>query len=199
MAETTIDLLRHGALSGGVRYRGTTEAELTSAGRAAMDAVWNKLAESIDVILCSPLGRCRIPAMEWSAGSGVCCEVVDDFREMHYGEWEGLSPDEIEHRFPGMLARWRVNPAGMSIPGAESVEAFSARVVAAWDAMLETHAGRRLLLVGHSGTLRMILAHVLGAPLSATRRFAVPYAAWSRIHESGCGGLITYLNRGLDA
>jgi alpha-ribazole phosphatase len=199
MTPTTVDLLRHGELSGGIRYRGTTEAELTHAGRQAMDAVWTRLSSQVDAIICSPLGRCRGPAEAWSAQSGVPCEVVDDFREMHYGAWEGLTPDEIRRRFPGMLARWQVDPAGVCIPGAESIVSFSGRVVAAWDAMLHRHAGRRTLLVGHSGTLRMILAHILGAPLSATRRFMVPYAAWSRVRESECGCLITYLNRHLDA
>lgn len=199
MAGATIDLLRHGELSGGVRYRGTTEAELTPAGRAAMDAVWAELVGSVDVILSSPLGRCHGPAEAWSAQSGAPCEIVDDFREMHYGEWEGLTPDEIEHRFPGMLSRWRKNPAGMSIPGAEKLERFAARVVAAWEKAMITHAGRRILIVGHSGTCRVILAHVIGAPLSATRRFMVPYSFWSRIQKSECGYLITYLNRRLDA
>lgn len=199
MDGTSVDLLRHGELSGGIRYRGTTEAELTPAGRAAMDAVWGQIADRVDLILTSPLGRCRGPAQEWARQAGIVCEVVDDFREMHYGEWEGLTPGKIEQRFPGMLSRWRKNPAGLSIPGAESIEEFALRVVAAWENTMVTHAGRRLLLVGHSGALRMILAHVLGAPLSATRRFMVPYASWSRIQEAECGYLITYLNRHLDA
>ena len=194
MTITTVDLLRHGELLGGIGYRGTTEAELTPAGRQSMDAVWSRLADSVDVILCSPLGRCQGPAMAWSAHSGLPCEVVDDFREMHYGQWEGLSPAEVEQRFPGMLAQWRTDPVGVRIPGAESIECFSARVVAAWDAMLQRHAGRRLLLVGHSGTLRMILTHVLDAPLAASRRFSVPYSAWCQVRQRECGYLLTHVN-----
>lgn len=191
---TTIDLLRHGALVGGVRYRGCTESDLTADGRSDMDAVWARLHGSIDCILSSPLSRCRIPAGEWAEQAGIGCEIVDDFREMHYGEWEGLDSAQIDQRFPGMLAQWRENPLGMQIPGAESLEGFAARVSAAWEEMLRKHAGQRLLLVGHSGSLRVILAHVLGAPLVATRRFAMPYAAWSRLRVEGCGILLTHHN-----
>ncbi|OIO70302.1 MAG: cobalamin biosynthesis protein CobC [Zetaproteobacteria bacterium CG12_big_fil_rev_8_21_14_0_65_55_1124] len=195
MTETTIDLLRHGALVGGVRYRGNIEAELTAAGRADMDAVWAQLNTQVGLIVSSPLGRCRKPAEEWSNQSGIACEIVDDFREMHYGEWEGLGADEIEQRFPGQLACWRENPVGMQIPGAESIEDFAARVVRAWGGMLRAHAGHHLLVVAHSGTLRVILAHVLGAGLPSTRRFAMPYAAWSRVHVSHDRCLLTELNR----
>jgi len=193
--ETSIDMLRHGELLGGVRYRGNTEAGLTAAGRADMDAVWAQLAESVDLIVTSPLGRCRMPAVEWAVQAGIACEVVDDFREMHYGKWEGLSAGEIEQQFPGQLARWRENPVGMRIPGAESIEEFSGRVVRAWETTLHAYAGRHLLLLAHSGTLRVIMAHVLGAPLPSTRRFSVPYAAWCRVLKTECGYLLTHLNR----
>jgi len=193
MAGTVIDLLRHGALEGGVRYRGSIEAELTVDGRADMDAVWAQVADSVDVILTSPLGRCLKPALDWAGKKGIACEVVDDFREMHYGEWEGLGAEEIEQRFPGMLVRWRENPVGIQIPGAERIEGFAERVVFAWNDALRTYSGQHLLLLGHSGSLRVILAHVLGAPLPTTRRFSMPYATWGRVHEGDCGYLLTHL------
>lgn len=193
--QTTIDLLRHGELLGGVRYRGSIEAELTAAGRADMDAVWSRLKGRVESIVTSPLSRCRLAAGEWAEHNDIDCEIITDLREMHYGAWEGMTAEEIEQRFPGQLTRWRENPVGMQIPGAESIEGFAERVTRAWDAMLRGHAGRHVLLVAHSGTLRVILAHVLGAPLSATRRFSMPYAAWSRVRHSECGSLLTHLNR----
>jgi len=191
----TVDLLRHGELIGGVRYRGSIEAALTDAGRADMDAVWMQLRGRVEAIVSSPLGRCRKPAEEWALQADIPCEIVEDFSEMNYGEWEGLSAEEIERGYPGMLARWRKNPVGMVIPGAELVEDFAARVVNAWEQMLRRNAGRHVFLVGHSGVLRVILAHVLGAPLPTIRRFDMPYAAWSRVQKVDCGYLLTHLNR----
>jgi len=192
---TTIDLLRHGALKGGIRYRGNTEAALTRAGREAMDAVWHKLDGSIDVVVASPLSRCCEPAKSWAMEASITCRIEPNIREMNYGAWEGLSKAEIEARFPGMLPRWRENPVGMQIPDAECIDDFAGRVLEGWKAILYASAGKHVLVVAHSGSLRVILAHVLGAPLPAIRRFAMPYASWSRVMLNDNNPYLEYLNR----
>jgi len=185
MVGTTIDLLRHGELKGGIRYRGNTEAALTNGGRAAMNAVWHRLDGNIDMIVSSPLSRCREPAENWARQAGIPCRIEPDIREMEYGAWEGLSKQEIEARFPGMLPRWRENPVGMQIPEAERIEDFAQRVTRAWETLVDESAGKHMLVVAHSGSLRVILAHVLGAPLASTRRFAMSYTSWSRVVIDG--------------
>lgn len=190
----TIDLLRHGALEGGIRYRGNTEAPLTRAGRADMDAVWCKLDGSIDKIVTSPLQRCRQPAIAWAREAGIACRIDPNIREMDYGVWEGLSKEEIEARFPGMLRSWRENPMGMQIPKAEGMEGFSQRVIEGWKVIMDESSGRHLLVVAHSGSLRVILAHVLGSPLPANRRFSMPYASWSRVIDEHGTLCLKYFN-----
>ncbi len=190
---TVVDVLRHGALEGGVRYRGGTEARLTPEGRAAMDAVWAALRDSVELIVTSPLSRCHDPARDWATEADKPLMVMPDFRELAYGDWEGLTHQEIEARFPGWLARWRADPSTLSIPNAESWAAFSARVESAWRRLLDEAAGCHVLLVAHSGTLRALLAHVLGAPPATCRRLAVPYACWSRFqHADGRTVLICH-------
>ncbi len=196
---TTIDLLRHGALLGGIRYRGNIEATLSAPGRASMDAVWAQLGGHVDGIVTSPLSRCCEPAQAWAEKANIRCDIVRDLREMHYGAWEGLTAAEIERQFPGVLPRWRENPVGMQIPGAEMVEAFATRVIEAWQRVLQTTDGKHLLLVAHSGTLRVILAHVLAAPLATTRRLDMPYASWNRVVDDDDGQCrLVYLNRHVD-
>jgi len=192
---TTIDLLRHGALEGGIRYRGILEAPLTKNGRASMDAVWHRLDGNIDSIVTSSLSRCLEPAQSWAKASGIACRIEPDIREMHYGAWEGLSKEEIEAKFPGMLSRWRENPVGMQIPEAERIEDFARRVTGAWQRIVNESAGKHVLVVAHSGSLRVMLAHVLGAPLPTIRRFSMPYASWSRVVFNGKNPYLEYLNR----
>jgi len=190
-----IDLLRHGALKGGIRYRGNTEAALTKAGREAMDVVWHELHGSIDAIVTSPMSRCRQPAEAWAKKAGIPCQVEPNIHEMDYGAWEGLSQEEIEMRFPGMLSRWRENPVGMRIPDAERIEDFARRVLEGWEAILCASTGKHVLVVAHSGSLRVILAHVLGAPLPTIRRFAMPYVSWSRVIDDRGKLCLEYLNQ----
>jgi len=191
---TTIDLLRHGALDGGIRYRGMTETSLTEEGRASMDAVWHRLDGSVDMIVTSPLMRCRQPVEAWAMEAGIACRIEPNIREMDYGAWEGLTKEEIEKRFPGMLSRWCENPVGMQIPDAERIEDFAKRVLTGWETILCESVGKHILVVAHSGSLRVIMAHVLGAPLSAVRRFSMPYTSWNRVEvEEACYRLL-YLN-----
>jgi alpha-ribazole phosphatase len=192
---TTVDLLRHGELEGGIKYRGNVEEALTGAGRLQMDQVWRQLVSSVDLIITSPLSRCREPSQAWAVEAGIPCVVEDRFCEMHYGEWEGLSKREIEARFPGELAKWRDNPAGRQIPGAECVEMFAERVIEGWHDVFKAHAGKHLLLVAHSGSLRVILAETLNAPLSTIRQFAMPFASWNRVIDDGGKPFLEYLNR----
>jgi len=192
---TTIDLLRHGALEGGIRYRGNTEAALTEEGCAAMDAVWRKLDGAIDAIVTSPLSRCRERAQAWAQEAAISCRIEPDIREMEYGAWEGLSKDEIETRFPGMLSRWCENPVGMQIPEAECIEDFAERVTKGWKGIVNASVGKHVLVVAHSGSLRVILAHVLGGSLPAIRRFSMPYTSWNRVIYNGDWPNLEFLNR----
>jgi len=187
----TVDLLRHGELEGGVKYRGLVDDPLTLAGRAAMNGVWNKTKSEVDLIISSPLSRCLGPATEWAKEEGI--ESVSDERiaEMHYGDWEGMTSEEIMERYPGVLEMWRADPESVQVPNGETVLQLQERIAAFWSDMCEAHDGNHLLLVAHSGSLRMLIAHVLNAPIIATRHMQMPYACWSRVtHDAGTSQLI---------
>jgi len=65
--------------------------------------------------------------------------------------------------------------------------------------LLHEAEGKHVLVVTHSGSLRVILAHVLGAPLPTIRRFSMPYTSWSRVIYDGKSCSLEYLNRsGMD-
>ncbi len=176
----TVDLLRHGELEGGVKYRGWVDDPLTQAGKASMDAVWSRLRGDVDLLVSSPLGRCSEPVRAWAQEAGVPCEIDSRVAEMHYGEWEGLTSEEIMVRYPGMLEKWRRNPAGMSAPGGESAEQLQARISEFWSDISNRYDGKHLLIVSHSGSMRMLLAHILSAPIATTRLMQMPYSCWSR-------------------
>ncbi len=195
MGTTIVDLLRHGELEGGIKYRGNIEETLTVSGHRQMDETWAQIEDSVQVIVTSPLSRCCEPAKEWAEKSSIPCMLEPRMREMEYGAWEGLGKDEIEVRFPGMLEKWRENPIGMRFPGAEDVEAFVERVQRGWRHILQSNEGKHVLVVGHSGSLRVILADVLGAPLPAIRRLAMPYGCWSRVRCDGGKLLLEFFNR----
>lgn len=192
---TIIDILRHGELEGGDKYRGTTDDPLTREGRADMEAVWQCLKGEVDVVVASPLQRCRLPAEAWARDASIPFHLEPRFREMEYGAWEGLSREEIEARFPGQLEHWRDNPVGMRIPGAEHVDDFARRVREGWFEVVQRFRGRHVLVVAHSGSIRMILATALDAPIQSTRHFRMCYSCWSRIRADAGFLTLEFFNR----
>lgn len=193
-----VDLLRHGELVGGVKYRGQkVDDPLTEGGRRQMDAVWSHLDGEVDLIITSPLSRCSGPAKEWAGVASIPCIEEPRILELAYGEWDGLSKDEVRAKYPGMLEQWRANPEGMRIPGAETMAELQVRVAAFWEECVAQHHGKHLLVLGHSGSLRTLIAHVLAAPVATTRRISFPYGCWSRIVLDDGSSLpaLDFLNR----
>lgn len=178
--ELVVDLLRHGQLPGGDRFRGSVDDPLTGLG-------WRNLWRAVDggewdAIVTSPMQRCRIFSASLAVRHGLPWQIVEDLREISFGAWEGLTAEEVRRTAPEELGRFWDNPLSFTPPEGEPLPMFSARVLAAWRDILEQAAGERLLVVAHGGTLRMILAEVLGFPLQVClKSMEWPYGGMSRL------------------
>jgi len=186
-----VDLLRHGALQGGIKYRGTVNDPLTPGGRQAMDQAWQQISAQVDVIITSPLCRCADPATAWAAAAGRPCVIEPRLAEMDYGAWEGKSIEQIQQISPGMIERWRADPTGMRPPGGESPEELRSRLASWWDEACVQFEGQHLLVVAHSGSLRMLIALLLEQPIAYTRSIDMPYACLHRlVYQDGSSRLV---------
>lgn len=181
-----VDLLRHGALEGGVKYRGSIEGVLTLQGEAAMDKVWADVSADTNVIISSPLLRCATPARRWAEQWDIDLRIDARIQELHYGLWEGKTVDEIAIDYPEILRQWRENPEHMTPPQGESMQNFLQRTTAFLASLPTAYDHQHVLIVGHSGSIRALIAHALQAPCVSTRHLQMPYACWSRIvYEHG--------------
>ena len=57
--------------------------------------------DTVDHVYTSGLRRARLTAAAFSAGRGLEPAVRPDLHEMAYGEWEGLTSEQIQETFPG--------------------------------------------------------------------------------------------------
>lgn len=192
-----IDLLRHGQPEGGSRFRGTRNDPLSELGwrqmRASVagDAPW-------EVVVTSPLLRCAEFAAEVTERHTLPLETDPGFSELAFGEWEGRRYDEMMKTNPEGFRAFFTDPLNNTPPGGEPLLDFSERIHTAWDALLERHAGRHVLLISHGAVMRVIYRRILGAPLENLFRIEVPYACLTRIRRHPEGDRLVF-HRGPEA
>lgn len=184
---TTVDLLRHGDVEGGVKYRGQLDDPLSDLG-------WQQLRESTGNMDCwqqlisSPLKRCADFANELAKTHMLPIKLENQFSEISFGEWEGKTADEILAFDEVRIKKYWQDPVNTSPPKGENLLAFEARIVTAWEALLTEFKGQHVLLISHAGVIRILLCHVLGLPLSQLFKLDVALAKASRIqieHHDG--------------
>lgn len=158
-----IVLLRHGETTGnsGSRYHGSGDPDLAPAGREQMRVAAGRLRrEGFDVVATSPLKRAWRSA--WIVGEGRPVRILRDFREIHFGRWEGLTREEIAAADPVLFEDWEKGAAGFEYPGGERRAEFRARVERGLAEIGRT-PGHAALVVAHKGVIRTICEVLTGS------------------------------------
>jgi probable phosphoglycerate mutase len=171
---TRLLLLRHGvtALTGEKRFSGLGDPELIADGL--------EQAHAADVIVASPLRRTRQTAFAVADAAGLEPRLEEGFRELDFGDFEGLTFAEVRERYPEELTAF-LSSTKMPAPGGESVEQVAARVAVARDRMLARFPRKTVLIVTHVTPIKVLLCQALGAPLEAVHRMELTAASLSVI------------------
>lgn len=175
-----LDLLRHGETELGGGLRGSLDDALTERGWAQMRTAVEQ-AGPWDVLVSSPLQRCARFADEMGARLGLPVHLEAGVRELHFGDWEGLSAAQIMQAQADALGRFWADPYAYTPPAGEPVLAFAERVHAAIARLRHAHAGQRVLLVTHGGVMRLLLAQARGLPREQLLQVEVGHGALVRL------------------
>lgn len=154
-------LVRHGETVGesSIRYHGRNDVALSDLGREQMRRAAAALAShSWDAVYTSTRQRAREGAAIIAAHPSAL--AVEGFDEIHFGEWEGLTKEEIAARDPDLYDRWHPADGAFAYPGGESIREFRARVVAEWQRLAATMPPQ-VLVVAHKGVIATVIAEVL--------------------------------------
>ncbi len=187
MSTTTLDFLRHGEPVGGRKYRGQTDDPLTDKGWTQMRAA-TAGARPWSAIISSPLIRCMAFADWLSAEMALPVQTDRRLAEVGFGAWEGRNAAQLRQDDPACVINFKLDPVANRPEGAEPLADFHARVVAAYEAIRQKHAGQHVLIVAHAGVIRMAVCHALGLPFSQAYHINVGSAGIARIrieHEAG--------------
>jgi len=157
--------VRHGETDGesSIRFHGHTDVGLSEEGLEQMARAARQVAHHpIDLVVASPLRRSWRAA--WIVGQGALVRLEDDFREVHFGRWEGLTKEEIQIRDPILYEDWQSGVDGFAYPGGESREEFQARVVRGLERLTSAGAYSALLVL-HKGVIRVVVQQLTGEAL----------------------------------
>ena len=177
---TTLDFIRHGEPEGGRLYRGASiDDPLSEKGWRQM---WHTVGNDChwDQIVSSPLIRCHAFALALGEKHGLPVSVVQDFREVGFGAWEGRAPAEIRQNDAEEYAAFYADPVLNRPPQAEDLLDFGQRIARAFEETAAGFSNRRVLVVAHAGVIRAALGHVMQAPPAAWYRVKVNNAGLSR-------------------
>jgi probable phosphoglycerate mutase len=127
-------------------------------------------------IYASPLGRAIETATPIAEAVGLPIQTREGLAEIDYGAWDGLTPEEVEQRFPIEHARWTADPAWNPPTGGETAVALAQRVTRELESIEHVHhEGGNVLIVAHKATIRVAICALLGVDVGRFRyRFDCP-------------------------
>ncbi len=165
MSKLRLFVVRHGetAWSRERRFAGSRDVALEPEGLRQCEAVARALAsEVVAAVYASPLERARASAEVIAKPHRLPVEIDPAFGEMAFGEWEGLTREEVAARFPAAYEEWRHAPHLVRIAGGETLAQVAERARGAVQALAATHSGETIVLVTHAIVTRLIVLDALG-------------------------------------
>ena len=164
-------LVRHGETewSRDHRHTSVTDLPLTEVGvRVAAELAARLAGDRFDLVLTSPRLRARRTA---ELAGYPEAHLEGDLVEWNYGDYEGVTTQEIRETVPDWTVWTHPTPGGET---AEQVSARLDRVVG----KTRAHGGR-VLLFGHGHALRALAARWIGQPVGEGRFFRLDTATVS--------------------
>jgi broad specificity phosphatase PhoE len=163
---TGIILVRHGQTEWNriERFRGRADVPLNHTGLAQAEMTGRRIAAEWlpAAIYAGPLSRTLQTAEAIGACSNLPVRVEERLVDIDYGEWQGLTPDEVRGRWPEVLSAWYDTPHLAHIPGGETLDHLRARAMSAVNDLAARHLDQTIVLVSHTVVNRIILLGVLG-------------------------------------
>jgi alpha-ribazole phosphatase len=170
-------LIRHAETDMAGRFCGHSDPELNERGRRQLGGLVNTLSEyAIQRVYTSDLRRALQTAGAIAEHFEAELRVRPGLREIHFGQWEGLSWNEIEMRDPAFAKSWVAAYPNVTAPGGESFQQFQARVRREIAFLLAEATESPIAVVAHAGFIRVVLTSLYEVS---------EQEAWNRTNEYG--------------
>lgn len=159
-----IILVRHGETDWNRHevFRGQIDVPLNQNGLKQARALGDALkGQKLDAIYSSPLSRAVQTAEEIAKFQNLNVDVEDGFLDLSYGEWQGVSHEEVKARHPELDKKWHEQPHLLRFPGGESLDDVRERSMNALKRIASKHPDDTIVLVAHRVVNKVVLCAVL--------------------------------------
>jgi alpha-ribazole phosphatase len=151
--------IRHGQTTANVarKYVGNSDVPLNELGRKQVSLIANKLTdESIQGVYSSDLIRCLETADGVGRIIGLSPVAFQELRELHFGQWELKTYEELMKTDRNRLESWYQNPFDIAPPGGETLSALGNRIDPWLQALMAKE--ENVAIVTHGGPIRWFLS-----------------------------------------
>jgi broad specificity phosphatase PhoE len=186
---TRLLLIAHAATSWNTerRYQGWSDVPLSDVGLDQAGRLANALGDaSLDAVFASDLSRAVETAGGIEKSRGLVVRIDRRLREMNFGDWEGKTASEIHD----VSDPWLRGDVDARPPNGESLAEVSERV----GAFLAELPDAEVAIVGHRGSLRVLLCRLLGLPATSHWSFQLDVASISQVRLDSGRAVLTRLN-----
>jgi broad specificity phosphatase PhoE len=181
---TTLFLIRHAEVE--ARYQkifgGRIDMELSPLGHTQAATLAKYLRrKKIDAIYASPMKRVQLTLAPYLTNGAPQPVIREGLREVDFGDWTGHGWDGVKEKFGASAFEWLHHLERGTIPNAERLDVYRARVEPCLQEILRQHSGQSVAVFCHGGVIRMLLAIMLELPLSKMSAFEIDYASVTEI------------------
>jgi alpha-ribazole phosphatase len=199
---TQLYLVRHGItqMNEDGKLQGQSDLPLNRVGQRQAQALAARLAQvPFDRVIASDLQRAMQTAQiiadrQAADRHHLAVEAEPCLRELHFGDWEGLSYKTLQEQFPQELVKWQADPYGFAPPGGESLGKLAQRVSDFYQNLASYRDQANLLVVAHGGPLQVLLCLALKLAAQNYWQFHFEPASLSHIGLYPQGAILNLLN-----
>jgi len=126
-----IYIIRHGETQWNREevFRGTKDVPLNETGKKQAERVGLYFSHMpVDRIISSPLSRALQTAEAVSKTTNATVDTMEEFTDVNFGIWEGLTLSEVEERFPLDFSLWKASPDKLRIENGETLAMVRDRI-----------------------------------------------------------------------
>jgi len=191
--------VRHGrtAWNADKRFQGHTDVPLDDEGRAQAAGLAALLRDQrIDVAVSSDLSRAVETARIVLGARAIPLRLDPDWREMRFGDWEGLTWEQIRAANPHLAETDLTSVKSYTPGGGETFDDLTARIARAVERVsAETPPDGAALVATHAGPLHALLSVLLGDAERAALRVRFMTASITRFRRENGVWRLARLNQ----